>query len=331
MILSFNTVKISKPASGRPVFARRFVLNAEQVWRTDPKVLRFREDADPVEALQTDYFAEKGLIKAGNRIDPKALWGHLKELEASGSLNYPSCIFREFRKAPLPFRNPSEPKRQLFHAVMGRLLAPDSEYFTSLYAIKGYTRAPEKADNALIALFHFFDKNYWNSEKAFFDLHKIRIDLTGCILPSRYVVQASLQGLDLNNAVLSGARIAHADLSDSLLRNADLSGADLSFSVFYAADLHGADMRNAGLFGASLRCADLSSSDLRGVRMRASDFSGASLYGAQLVPGEYKACSFEGCNMTNAAIPRWLSRKPEFHKSSNTELIKTFSGRCSGL
>jgi uncharacterized protein YjbI with pentapeptide repeats len=69
---------------------------------------------------------------------------------------------------------------------------------------------------------------------------------------------ASLRGLTLAKADLSGADLRQADLRGAILSGATLTGADLASADLFKAVLDGADLSGANLIGAQfLNCAQL--------------------------------------------------------------------------
>ena len=120
-----------------------------------------------------------------------------------------------------------------------------------------------------------------------------------------------LDGLDLRNVALTGARLRdgsffRTDLSGSdlsrisafrakfvnaILRKTKFDGAKLSESDFTKADLTGAslvgaDLRRVKLFHAILRGADLTGARLRGADLTEADFSGARWTNGQRICAE---------------------------------------------
>jgi uncharacterized protein YjbI with pentapeptide repeats len=96
------------------------------------------------------------------------------------------------------------------------------------------------------------------------------------------LMNADLQGADLNfaklqNANLLGANLRCADLTFAKLQNANLLGADLR-----GADLRYANLRYANLRGSDLRGADLLGADLQYANLRGSDLRDANLQNTNL-------------------------------------------------
>ena len=102
------------------------------------------------------------------------------------------------------------------------------------------------------------------------------------------LIEANLEGADLEDANLIGANLRDADLEDAdlegaNLRDANLEDADLEGANLIGANLREANLRGANLRGAVLRGADLKDANLRGVVLRGADLKDANLRGANLI------------------------------------------------
>lgn len=93
---------------------------------------------------------------------------------------------------------------------------------------------------------------------------------------------AFLEGEDLQDMMLAGARLKKAKLKGTNLRNSMLAGADLR-----GADLEHADLHSAMLLGANLS----------GANLMKANFEGAMLLGAQL-----EGARIDGANFKNTFI-----------------------------
>lgn len=89
---------------------------------------------------------------------------------------------------------------------------------------------------------------------------------------SRYLIDASYEGAQLEGADLSRAQLEGADLSRASLKDAKLQGAFLA----------GANLSDADLRGADLRDADLSYAKLCRAKLLGANFKGANLTSANL-------------------------------------------------
>lgn len=70
-------------------------------------------------------------------------------------------------------------------------------------------------------------------------------------------VRASLQHHDLNGLSFNRADMSNADFTSSIMVEANLEGCNLDYAVFYACDLRKANFTNASLVRADLRGACL--------------------------------------------------------------------------
>jgi len=105
-------------------------------------------------------------------------------------------------------------------------------------------------------------------------------------------VTRTLTGINLQGAILKGARLAYANLRGACLRGSDLEGANLYYSNLQGADLRhaklrsarleGADLQSAALMAAGLQDASLERADLRGVGLMVANLQGARLQQANL-------------------------------------------------
>jgi hypothetical protein len=100
----------------------------------------------------------------------------------------------------------------------------------------------------------------------------------------------SLRALDLQGAVLWGARLQEAWLPGAQFQGADLSGAHLQEAwllgaQFQGADLAGAYLQGAGLLRARLQGADLMGAQLQGARIQGCFFDAATDLSATLGNG----------------------------------------------
>ncbi len=96
------------------------------------------------------------------------------------------------------------------------------------------------------------------------DANLRRADLSYANLEGAYLVDANLEGADLDRADLAQASLLRANLRFAYLSYANLVGAFLSEANLTGADLRYADLRGANLFRSDLEGADLGSL-LRGV------------------------------------------------------------------
>lgn len=118
--------------------------------------------------------------------------------------------------------------------------------------------------------------------------------------------------LNLDNRVLSGARLRRCRLPGLTLRMASLEMADLSYS-----EMDGVDMRGAGVNGANLRRTRLTGAQLNGVtgrpvmlsggrpwptNLEGADLSGADLSGAEVGDAIITNARLTGARLDNSGI-----------------------------
>lgn len=91
-----------------------------------------------------------------------------------------------------------------------------------------------------------------------------------------------LQGSNLDNADLRGAKLRNTLLGTSTFRGANLEGADLAYADLSLARMRGARLVGADLTGANLRNADLQAANLQDANLGYANLSGVELQGANL-------------------------------------------------
>jgi hypothetical protein len=91
-----------------------------------------------------------------------------------------------------------------------------------------------------------------------------------------------LDGTNLQDSDLAGARLFSASLTATNLSHSDLKGGNLSYAALSIADLQMADLRGATLVGAKLRQAKLNNARLEDADLSYADLTGADLSGAQI-------------------------------------------------
>ena len=116
---------------------------------------------------------------------------------------------------------------------------------------------------------------------------------------------ASLNGAQLQGALLYGAQLRGASLNGAHLQGAFLYGAQLRGASFIGAQLHGALLYGAQLQGASLNGAELQGAVLAGAQLRGASFAGAQLQGASLQQAGLEATHLSRALLwrTNRAAP----------------------------
>ena len=107
---------------------------------------------------------------------------------------------------------------------------------------------------------------------------------------------ASLRGVDLTGAKLSGEALQATDLSNAILRDSQLSGADLSGCILRGVQFEGADLTGANLSGSILHGAVLKGANLRDVNLDHADLNAAV----------FDETTFQYCDISKAILPKPL-------------------------
>jgi hypothetical protein len=131
--------------------------------------------------------------------------------------------------------------------------------------------------------------------------------LTGADFRMANLRRANLAGVDLMGANLYRANLIEADLSRAHLYRANLieahlSRADLSEADLFWADLSEADLREAILRGAMLSRVTLSRANLSGATLSGAMLSGATLSGAMLSGAILSKASLVDADITDADL-----------------------------
>jgi len=116
------------------------------------------------------------------------------------------------------------------------------------------------------------------------------------------ISDTSLQGADLEDAILPGVGLVRADLSDSYGSRANLENAALDWVVLNRAHLSGANLNAAMMFRGSLVEADLGGADLRHAHMAEADLRRASLAGADLRDADLSRANLSRAQLTGAQL-----------------------------
>ncbi|MEM2159763.1 MAG: pentapeptide repeat-containing protein [Candidatus Nitrosotenuis sp.] len=110
------------------------------------------------------------------------------------------------------------------------------------------------------------------------EFNELRGSLVGRILFDKTIAPSmDLQGINLENIALPGARLSYANLNGANLRDADLSNANME-----KANLENVDARQARFWNVNLQGANLKNANLQGASFKSTDLSGANLQGADL-------------------------------------------------
>jgi uncharacterized protein YjbI with pentapeptide repeats len=138
------------------------------------------------------------------------------------------------------------------------------------------------------------------------------LNLSGCILITRDLIEANLSGANLSRANLARAdlrevNLVRADLSRATLSEANLSRANLIEANLNEANLHRATLSEADLSGADLieaylGGAYLGGADLSGANLNGADLNGANLSGANLSRADLSGTNLSGTNLSRANL-----------------------------
>lgn len=101
-----------------------------------------------------------------------------------------------------------------------------------------------------------------------------------------------LQGIDLNEALLAGAKLQGIDLTAAEMEGAFLEGADLTGALLTEANLAGAKLNGTTLIKAYLRRANLSNANLTNANLQEADLRDAVLTGATLQGVDLKEAQY---------------------------------------
>ncbi|MSQ17858.1 MAG: hypothetical protein EXR54_09970 [Dehalococcoidia bacterium] len=130
------------------------------------------------------------------------------------------------------------------------------------------------------------------------------MDLNGAYLSHARLPQVDLRGADIRNSDLMGAILARANLSGCRLNPAHMYRADLRRADLSRSLLNGANLRGANLAGADLHDADLDRAILSDANLTGANLSGANLGRVSLVGANLTDANLKGANLNRAALTR---------------------------
>jgi uncharacterized protein YjbI with pentapeptide repeats len=136
-------------------------------------------------------------------------------------------------------------------------------------------------------------------------------NLSGLILAGIQMPDASLRGADLTGAVVQFSNLRSASMRDAVLKCVEFEGADLTGADLSAADLRDANLRSAELQNSILRGADLRGADLRGANLEFADLTEANLRNADLRGANIDTAELGGAELCGADL-----RDTEFEHTS---------------
>lgn len=125
-----------------------------------------------------------------------------------------------------------------------------------------------------------------------------RLDLTHTILRGADLMEARLEVVDFEGAVLTEADLTKAQMEGANLIGARLDGANLEEAWLFRAQLRGASLVSTRCCDAFMEEADMSNADLSD-----ADFSAASLRKALFADAVVDGTIFAGADLSGAAVP----------------------------
>ena len=125
----------------------------------------------------------------------------------------------------------------------------------------------------------------------------IEADLEGADLEGASIKISDLTGANLTKANLKDADLYSANMIGTVLKSANLTGANLAATDLSEADLSYTDLTDANLANSLLLNADLTGAILSGVY-----WSGANLKGADLTDADLTGVTFKGIDLTQATL-----------------------------
>lgn len=125
-----------------------------------------------------------------------------------------------------------------------------------------------------------------------------------------YPVDGSMEGADLSNANLQGARLAAGNMAGVDLSGAQLSGALGTVANMGGASLHGAQLRAAKINAANLENADLTEADLTHSRWFGANVAGAEFSGAKTTGARASGVDWSQAKVPPAEIPEPMPVPP---------------------
>jgi hypothetical protein len=116
--------------------------------------------------------------------------------------------------------------------------------------------------------------------------------------------EAQMEGVELAQAVATGASFVGAKLHRADLAGAALQGANFMLASLQGADLGGAKLQLADLGNAALQAANLSFASLEGASLRHADLEGARMAAARLQGVDLAGAGLKAADITGAHVWR---------------------------
>lgn len=130
------------------------------------------------------------------------------------------------------------------------------------------------------------------------------LDLQGCVLVFKDIVQANLERANLENANLKGANLVRANLKRANLEGANLEGANLVRANLVRANLKGTNLEGANLEGANLEGANLENTNLARANLAQANLARAFLVRVNLTRANLKGANLKEANLARANLLR---------------------------
>jgi uncharacterized protein YjbI with pentapeptide repeats len=167
------------------------------------------------------------------------------------------------------------------------------------------------------------------------------LDLQGCILYVKDLINADLEGTDLKKAelaqanfvgsnlkqvILEEANLVRAKLECANLEEANLEAANLELTNFNEANLKRTNLKRAKMLGTQFLQANLEEADLREANLEHTNLIGANLYKADLRQANLKEVYLENANLEDARLEGANFEKVDFTGANLKGTI--LEGKC---
>jgi len=156
-------------------------------------------------------------------------------------------------------------------------------------------------------------------------------DLCGVDLPEAMLSGAIMEGANLTGATLRGAYLRDTNLTAANLRDTTLPGANLSGASLKGADLSGAYLRGANLEGAVLNGANLAGANLHGANLYKADASGANFIGAYLSQANLQEADLRKADLRGARYSIAVTLQAHWYDLSDELCLELMRHDCESL
>ncbi|MEH2150252.1 pentapeptide repeat-containing protein [Nostoc sp.] len=130
------------------------------------------------------------------------------------------------------------------------------------------------------------------------------LDLQGCVLVFKDIVQANLERANLEGANLKGANLVRANLKGANLEGVNLERANLVRANLKEANLKGANLEGANLEGSNLEGANLEDANLAWANLAQANLARAFFVRANLTRANLKGANLKEANLARANLLR---------------------------